>query len=396
MSKQPLSSFSRRRIAIFEPNPDLATNPSLVCLLEALTGSGAHVDVFAPDSGGYPSMDDLADRYPFPRPFAFWHGRIRTTLGSWWKLAQAIRLFAVRGYDLVIGIDSAGVIRGCEFARLFHVPLAYLSFEIFFRDDLVSPSDIEEKQHECTASRFADLVIIQDQWRAQLLTAENGLSPDKLEYLPVSPGGPPVLRKSDYLRKRFNLSGSQTLVLHSGSLANWTCADELLANVATWPEGFVLIVHTRYKPNQNDTYIRAIDQAALPNVVLSAEPLRMDEYEQLVASADIGLVLYKSVRGSPHTGKNIQNIGLASGKFSSYMKCGLPVISLGQQSYAQLLAEYAFGENLDSLDEMPAALSRVRSNLDIHQAEAWRIFREKLDFGVYWPTLSARLLEIVK
>lgn len=399
MPQQACKSFNQRRIAIFDPDPTLATNPSLVCLLEALTHSGARVDALMPASGRFPSMDSMVTRYPFPRRFSLWYGGIRTTLRSWWECVQwtqVDRMFSAEIHDLILGVDSLGIIRGYEYARRLHIPLVYLSFEIFFRDELSSRAEIKEKQHECTASQFADLVIIQDRWRAQLLAAENGLSLEQFEYLPVSPGGAQRVQKSDYLRRRFDLSERQTIVLHSGSFAEWTYAYELLENVTTWPKDFILVVHTRYKPSWTNRCVQAIQQAKLPNVVLSTDPLPMDEYEQLVASADIGLVLYKPVPPSRYEQKNIQTIGLSSGKFSSYMKYGLPVISIGQRSYAQLLADYAFGENIDSFREMSAALNRVRSNYAHYRAEAQRLFSEKLDFDIHWPRLAARLLEVMK
>ena len=390
--------FKQRRMALFEPRPNLAENPTLVCLLRAFARSGACVDVLMPVSDRYPSLSDVA-RYPFPRRFSLWRGGIRSTLRGWWDRSQQMQVdhrFAAGAYDLILGVDSAGLIAGYEYATRYHVPLVYLSFEIFFRDELSRRAEIEEKERECTASQFADLVIIQDQWRARLLATENRLSLDRFEYLPVSPGGSQRAGKSDYLRRRFNLSERRILVLHSGSFVEWTCADELLENVAAWPEEFVLVIHTKYRPGRTDRYIQAVRQTKPSNVVLSTDPLPPEEYEQLVASADIGLVLYKAVPPSRSTQKNIQTIGLSSGKFASYMKCGLPVISVGQQTYAELLEDYAFGENIDSLSEMPAALTRVQSDYAHHRAEAQRLFSEQLDFDLHWRRLSARLLEVLK
>ena len=186
------------------------------------------------------------------------------------------------------------------------------------------------------------------------------------------------------------------MVLHSGSFANWTYADELLRSTAAWPAGFVLVIHTRYEPDRNDKYVQTVQQSGAPNTVLSTEPLSSERYEELVASADIGLVLHKAVPRSRYQQKNTRMIGLSSGKFSYYMKYGLPVISAGQQSYEDLLKEYAFGENLRSFGEMGTSLTRVLANYDRHRAEAHRLFREKLDFDVFWPGLSARLLEVMK
>lgn len=395
LSEQAHNSINQRRIALFEPARDLATNPSLVCLLEAFTRNGAYIDVLMPDSGRFPTVNTRMTRYPFP----LLRRGIRTTVRGWWEHIQRMplnRMFAAGAYDWILGVNSAGIIRGYEYAKRYRVPLVYLSFEIFFRDELSSKAEVEEKERERIASQFADLVIVQDRWRAKLLATENGLSPEKFEYLPVSPGGSPTAQKSDYLRRRFNLSERQTIVLHSGSFAEWTYADELLENVATWPKDFILVVHTRHKPGRTDRYIQAVRRAKRSNVILSTEPLPVDEYEQLVASADIALALYKPVPPSRYLQKNIQTIGLASGKFSFAMKYGIPVISIGQQSYGQLLADYVFGENLDSFSEMPAALNRVRSNYAHHRAEAQRLFSEKLDFDIHWPRLSARLLEVLK
>jgi len=398
LTEHKSKGFNRRRIAIFEPHPDFATNPSLVCLSEALTRSGARVDVMMPDNGNYPPVDSRLTRYPYPRNCQLWFGGIRATLRGWRERAELLRtafLFASGAYDLILGIDNDGIINGYKYAKRFDVPLIYLSLEISFRDELLAIVEIKEKELECTASQFADLVIIQDQWRAKLLADENGLSPEKFEYLPVSPRGSQLVKESDYLRRRFNISENQTIVLHSGSFADWTYADELLDNVSTWPEGFVLVVHTRYKPGNTDKYVQAIQEAKLPNVFLSVEPLPQNEYEQLVASANIGLVLYKPM-AYRYALKNIQTIGFSSGKFSVYMKYGLPIISIGQQTYTQLLAGYAFGENLTSFQEIPAALQRVRAKYAHHQAEAQRLFYEKLDFDIHWPRLTARILEVLR
>jgi len=395
-------SLKKKRIAVFEPRPKLMTNPSLVCLVKAFSQNGIQVDVMMPESARYPSIGGLTTRYPFPQPFSLWRGGIRETLRGWWELRekfkqkQVDKMFAAGSFDLIIGVDSGGIIEGYEYAKRYEVPLVYLSFEILFRDELRNRRDVERKDKECTASQFADLVIVQDKWRAELLTAENKIFPERIEYLPVSPRGSKKIQESSYLRERFNISENETIVLHSGTFAEFTCAYELLDGVPVWPEGFVLVIHTRYKPGKFDSPIRAVRKTVRSNVFLSADPLAPDDYDKLVASADIGLVLYKPVPPSPYEQKNIQTIGLSSGKFAYYMKYGLPVISTKQKTFDQLLDEYKFGENIDSFEEMPRALRRVYSNYEYCSAEAQRLFSEKLDFDIHWPRLSARILEVMK
>jgi hypothetical protein len=372
--------FARRRVAIFEPHEDLETNPTLICLLDRLRAEGAEVDVFMPESRYYPPVGRDVKPYPLAERRTVWHGGIRSSLKGWlacFNQLRADRIFGAKGYDLIVGIDCAGVITGYHYASRFDISLVYLSFEIFFHDEQFSREEVKEKQEECVVSRHADLVIIQDEWRAELLARENGIPPEKFEYLPVSAEGSITKSSNQYLRQHLGISEKRSIVLHSGSFAEWTYADELLDSVRSWPEEFILVIHTRYTLGETDKYFKRIGENGSGKIILSDQPLPFDEYEELVASADIGLVLYKPGSRTRYEQKNIENIGLASGKFSFYMKYGIPVISVNQKFYTTLLKDYAFGEVINTFEEMPVALDRIKANYVHHQAEARRLFLDK-------------------
>jgi hypothetical protein len=392
--------FSEKRIAVFEPRPDLETNPTLVCLLRSLKEEGAEIDLFMPDSNDYPAVGMNLRRYPFPEPWRYWYFGIRSTLRSWrqqyHREVEIGQVFARRKYDLVFGIDSAGVVMGFKYAKRFNLPLIYLSFEISFWDELSLGSEIKEKRQECSASRFADLIIIQDEDRGHLLATENRLTQKKFEYLPVSADGIIRIKHPNYLRERYRIPDGQMLVLHSGSFGDWTYGYELLDSVMCWPKDFILVIHMRNKPDHADEYVRKIRAGCPVRFIFSEEPLTFNDHQELVASADIGLALYKPIIGLPYGQKNIEHIGLASGKLSSYMKYGLPVISVNQKFHAALLKEYAFGEVIASFAEMPAALIRIKTNYAYHRREARRLFSEKLDFDLHWPRVKRRLLDIIE
>lgn len=396
-----MKTFQNRRIAIFNPYPGFDTNPTLVCLTKALTNHGSHVDIMVPPKDIWHPVDGNVTVNKFPEGLALWCGDVRTTMKRWRQDLSMERLridlnFATGTYDVIIGVDSLGIIRGSTYAKRYKVPLVYLSFEIFFKDELVRSVEIEEKQREVVATRIADLVIVQDAYRGRMLGRENRLMRDKFAYLPVAPSGTLEREKSNYLRDRHNIPEDHTIVLISGSFENWTCANEILDSLSEWPEKFVLVVHSKLKVNEKKRYIRKINGAGLTNIILSNDSLPIGEYEQLVASADMGLVMYKAIPPSRYLQKNIGNIGLASGKFSFYVKHGIPVISLTQKIYEELFKEYKFGANIHSLDALPDALIKVRSRMNYHRKEARRLFKEKLDFDAHWPTISARLLEIMK
>ena len=392
-------TFKKRRVAFLEPHLDMATNPSLVCLTRALRRCGAQVDVFMPFSRNFPSLDNAFSQYPFPGSPLLWYGDVTSTFRNWYGhfrfRPQGIKRLLTPGYyDLILGIDSAGVIQGYEIARKSNVPLVYLSFEIFFHNELQNLSELKEKEIETQASQFADLIIIQDESRARLLATENNLPLNRFAYLALSPEGPAETKRSDFLRGRFGISSKQTIVLHSGSFAPWTCAEEILDSVNSWPLDFVLVIHTQYRNRPNRKFSRA--KHKIPNVIFSSEPLPIEDYNEMLASADIGLSLYKSFPGSRYTQKNVETIGLSSGKFAFYMKYGLPVVSIKQQMYARLLQDYHFGENIDTFSELPSALSRLKLNFSYHRSEAVRLFSEKLDFNVHWPKLAERFLQVMR
>ncbi len=156
-----------------------------------------------------------------------------------------------------------------------------------------------------------------------------------------------------------------------------------------------MVIHTRYKPNRRHKYISIIRRQNSNNIILSTDPLNSIEYERMICSADIGLVFYKLSPLSKYLQKNIETIGLSSGKFSYYAKYGLPIISINQKTYAELLQEYEFGYNLTSFDELPGALLNIISNYEKLSSEAMRLFKEKLAFDIYWPQISQKLLELL-
>lgn len=399
--------LENRSVALFTPHPDFATNPTLLWLVDKLTSCGASVDVFMPGVGRYPKPNGV-NRYLFP------HGinllspssktkkksirhRFRKNLSHWKQLARlatALRRVRHGQYDVLFGVDSLGIITAARYARAFRVPLVYLSFEIFFRDEMDQITELAEKDAECEASRLADLVLVQDPWRKALLAEENKLAEKVFEYLPVSSAGT-AAENSGYLRSRFGIPADKRIVLHSGSFANWTYGNELVELAARWPKDFVLVVHTRNSSDGNHL-VDQLQELGRENVIVSTEPLPMDQYEVLVASADIGLVIYKWIPGCRYNQKNTQTIGLSSGKFSFYMKYGLPVVSVAQKTYGQLLHRFAFGENVASLHDIPAALARIDENYDFHRGEARRLFSERLDLEEYWPSLQQRLMELVQ
>lgn len=111
-------------------------------------------------------------------------------------------------------------------------------------------------------------------------------------------------------------------------------------------------------------------------IYLSLDCLSAEHYVRLVSSADIGLSWYK--RDLPI---NVQEIGLSSGKFAAFLRCGLPVIVPSYLSdLKRLVAIHRIGLAADSEYQINNCIEHI---LESHQAfsdNAYQFYFEHLDF----------------
>ena len=388
-----------QRVAFFIPDRTLPSNPTLVNIIQRLNDTGVEVDAFWK---GYPKkvLDfPLFRTFPFPTRVRLNAGSFRKTLGSWkWAFLrftlEGYGLNLKRRYDIIFGIDAEGLLSASLCSSLMNAPLVYLSFEIFFMDEIEKKVDQILKRDEIKKSKDAAFIITQDNVRAEAIAQENDLSIDKFINMPVAPVSTKLAIKSTYLREKYKIPRDKTIVLHSGSFEGWTCADDLIVSLDSWPHEFVLIIHTRLQTAAQTPLLKKLKNLNYCNVILSTNPLSPNEYADMVSSADIGLVLYKQVSDNIFAQKNLNLIGLASGKFSYYTRAGLPVIVSDQSVYRYLQKHYRFGEILKSFDDMPDALNSIKKNYGCYSSAAKKLFDEKLDFNLYWPALMDRITHV--
>jgi hypothetical protein len=391
------------RFAILDPVSSYFSNPTLQCLFEELKVMGVSIDIFKRFGEEQLLKTNLIKSNPFPIPLKIFSGDIESTLRNWkWYLkyhgGKGNTQFLKNRYDLIFAINPEGVIAAHRNWIKTKTPYVYLSFEMFFKDELIKKGQLLEKQEEIIASRNALFIIIQDKTRGRLLSKENDISLDQMEFMPVAPRGNALPLRSNYLRQRFNIDKNKIIILHSGTFRDWTCADELIDSLTTWPDDKALVIHTHYNKYglTDDPYISALKKIFNKNLFVSSTPLNQREYQDMVCSADIGLVFYKPNHIPPFGGKNIQNIGLSSGKFASYTKCGLPIICGRQKVYEEIINKYKLGMYSDQFSEIPYLADQIRKNWDLYSQESLRFFNEQLDFNIYWQKIWKRISEYIR
>jgi hypothetical protein len=326
-------------ILIAHPEGNLNYNPNLAGLIELLTQAGHRVTYAAPSD---PRLDQTTTMPGLT--MCLLEGRLEH--GPLFFPEAQDNAAAWSGYDLIIGIDR-GVIESAVIARHHGVPLALISYEIFFRDEC-PPGFNDPMIDACRDIVFA---TCQDSLRSRLLCEEYGIPPEKVLKVPVAGRGfRGAVLKPRQLHETFRLSANVRTVLHMGSFDDWTRAPFLLESTHAWPSDWVLVIHARYslRPALREL-VRKLGHPARV-FVSEAKFGSLQEMTEFITSADLGAALYYPTYANQWQGRNIDCIGLGSGKISTYLQHGIPVATHELGEISDWLRFYGAGE-VFALDE---------------------------------------------
>ncbi|QIL40672.1 hypothetical protein G7074_16210 [Pedobacter sp. HDW13] len=239
-----------------------------------------------------------------------------------------------------------------------NINIHYFSFEIFFHDELKAyPKMLAIKNKEIYYSKNAHTVVIQDNERKCLLMTENKL-PTSTNWclIPVSPAHyecKPTKKK--YNKSSFGLKETDVVYVHSGSVSPWAGINQIIEAIEKGlPDNTYIFIHNRSKFNKSDGHHRQLFELKEngANLILHDGLFESyDEYYDFLLCFDYGITIYDP-DGGIFTGKNIEEIGLASGKFSTYMMLGLPTILSKCNTYKQIINDYAIGQIINDKNDL--------------------------------------------
>jgi glycosyltransferase involved in cell wall biosynthesis len=289
-------------------------------------------------------------------------------------------------YSLIIGVDR-GIIQASHIAQMLHVPFGLISYEIIFAEE----TGPQSKKSEIDACRGLSFAVCQDKNRASLLYRENRIPIEKIINIPVA--GRSVIRgeRTYALNNMLNIDRDKKIALYIGEpTAKWAAFEELFESSEHWNNEWVIVLHQRYKQYDNFT-LEKIAGKNRKNIYISPFPvLAFENMHQLLHAADLGLAFYLPQRTNASDGNNLLNIGMSSGKISTYLQHGLPIMinELGEMS--SFVQEYQLGRVIKSIYDSPLALQNLTTdNLSEYRNNCYRFFEEKLDLNVTMkPLLS--------
>ena len=277
-------------------------------------------------------------------------------------------------YRCFIGAEPGGLMIAGELGGRYKAPLIYYNLELGMWAE--GEGDFLWKvfnKYERLLNQQAVATITQDNERAKILSGRNGIPLASILTVPVCADGPKYVRKTDWLRKKFNLSTDDTIILYAGYITDWAMCIEMAKDAIDWPDGRVLVLHSH--SYQEEDYLRKLRKFIGNKVKLSLESVSYEDLPELIASADIGIALYKDL------GKNFTLTGSASGKIAHYLKCGLPVISNNYPSIKEVLEGYDCGVCIESPAEMNSAIDKIQNKYKEMHENAYRCYEDRYMFS---------------
>jgi hypothetical protein len=344
----PSSGRAKPCVLLIHPEGNILANPHLSALVEILTQRGFMVHILTEGRDCVYQFAPWPSATLFPRSVSpLWRNvDIRTRPPPTSGLVGAGRMMLAQmlssplptrltyssylaGYpgrpDFILGVDREGIIKAGQLSRRFDVPYGLVSYELVFESEVGAPYKAPERA-ACKNVAFA---VAPDHLRAAELCTENGIPRSKVLLSPVAGRGYRGGR-TRYLHRTLGLPEGSKVVLHVGTIADWTCVKELCGLALNWSEPWVLVVHSR---GRRDSVTRALEAeyGHGSRILFTSHPLAdQTEFSAMLRSADLGAAFYSPTGTCRFTGRNLEVLGRASGKIATYLQHGVPILVNGR------------------------------------------------------------------
>lgn len=303
-------------------------------------------------------------------------------------IRQYLKLFGLLKYrnkvEDLICIDPFGLVIGGRIKKILKLTLIYFSFEIFFEDEFFIERKKIIKRLENKYSEKTDLLIIQDSKREELIRSVNKFTAEmETIHIPVSPK-PPGYQIDKYdIFAELNIPEDKKIVVYSGTLMAWSGINELLDLIPDkFGEEFWLLIHSHHKlKDDEELKIRINDLVDKKyNLTFHNKPFyEARDYYSFLSCCHIGIATYFPNTTDVYAGRNIREIGLSSGKFSTYMMLGLPTVTTSNTIYKEFNEIYNFGDTINKSEEIPESLKLIMRDYENKSAGCRNLYNIELN-----------------
>jgi hypothetical protein len=377
----------KKKVLIIHPEGNMYNNPTMKCIIDMLEDLGADISIRYRRSLAYVKENKNIRLFPYNKRHEKIKGYIFDKIMNRYLIQLYVLLMLLKyknNYDIIIGVDRQGLIEASIISKYTRIPYIYISFEIIFESETNKKfKDIERISSKCVKYWF-----VQDEIRMRCLINENNLDEINCIKLPLASAGDGVFCKK-MLRDDLLIPKNLKLAILMGSINDWTMSKEIIKSVIMWPEEWALIVHSRYGDTERiikrmikeyDTYSRKIYISNNSNDMV-------DDLGYILGGVSLGLTFYKPDYFGMYTGKNLEFLGLSSGKISTFLRYGIPVIMNNIGLYSELANIYNFGFVVNSENEIAKVMDKYEYEEEKYKRNAKEYFKKYLDFNKYKNTV---------
>ena len=370
--------MSKKLALIMSEGRNLITYPSIVNSISILSEHKYDLDVFLPISAKPNHFNSKVNFMTY----------VMTYVGRFALLRSLYHHTRIRKYTCFIAYHVDAFIIASLVGIIQQAPVIYHNLEILGYDRLTTIKLRIKKILEIFFNKRAIITVTQDKNRLKLLSEANRIASHKIITIPNT-YTKTYRNESNYLRVKFNIKEDRIIILYVGGIEAWALDEKLLDSVKGWPENFVLVMHGWSR----DGYIRKLKPIIRQNrerIYVDNEILEEEEYSELVSSGDVCLAWYKS--DSP---KNVHYVGLSSGRFAQYLRCGLPIVAPKYlPDFKRILSTNKIGELAKDEYDIKNAAEKILKNYSYYRNNTFRYFENYLDFRLYFRNILDILEQI--
>ena len=370
-------NIEMKKILIIHPEGNIHNNPNLLGMVNILCEQNFGVDVFSikREEVFQGEICTNAGLHLFENKYnvKIHEGYVSILSLDEIDETNIINYFSnkIKKYDLVIGVDR-GIIEASIISKIQNIPLGLISYEIFFADE----AGQEFKNKEIDACANVSFAICQDNLRAKKLSEENKIDIEKIICIPVINRGFNKQNKNYYIYDKLNIPKDKKTAIYIGSLSNWGGLDYLIESTKHWNNEWVLILHSRY----SDANIHEkIKETASDKIFVSTQPIdSVNDMNIILNSVDLGITYYKPTFDNIYSGKNLEYIGLASGKTFTYLSNNIPVCINEIGDMSDIVKNDDLGFVFDASKPLMISLSnddikRMKTNIEVNYSRKFNL-----------------------
>lgn len=293
-----------------------------------------------------------------------------------YSFTEKLSKYINEDYFCIIAVEPQSLISATICAMNKKIPVIYHNMELLVEEkcNTVSKKVLKDLEREC--NKLCVFTIIQDKKRAEYLARDNRLDFSKIRLLPVSSSEKIYTQKTDFLKKNLYIPKEKEIILYAGNIGKSSMSLEVAKSVKNWRENYVLVFHGWNKLSPRDNYNKEFKKLIdNKKIYFSEKQVSFQQLPELLSSAKIGLIFYEN------WGPNFYEVGSSCNKLVSYLRVGLPVISVDFPSLKEKIEKSNCGVCVKSPEFIAGAIEKIMKNYGYYSENAHNLYQKDYDFS---------------